>query len=170
MNQETPKPMRRVRRDIFHRVGKSLGMLEHSFSQSHDSLSSFNGSSRHDHSNPFEEDDVSFQSSHTSSIESPTVTVNHRRAPRVHEETSTISWHDVHDVGNDSKFKFERLINDCFSGEPPIRHSGLSYDQQMQMICQEIMDDKVNHRVMCSSKKLICSSSSLIDYIYLSRL
>lgn len=88
MNQETPKPMRRARRDIFHRVGKSLEKLEQSFSQSslhqsHDSLSSFNGSSRHDHSNPFEEDDVSFQSSHASSIESPTVTVNHRRGMRL---------------------------------------------------------------------------------------
>lgn len=31
-----------------------------------------------------------------------------------------------------------------------MKHPGLNHDQQMQIICQEIMDDKVNHRVICS--------------------
>ena len=88
MNKETPQPMRRVRRDIFHRMGKSLGMFDQelsqsSFNQSQDSLSSFNGSSRHDHpSNPFEDDQVSFHSSQASSIESPAATVHRRHGMR----------------------------------------------------------------------------------------
>lgn len=87
MTEETPRPMRKVRRDLFHRVGKSLKFFDQDSSQfnlhrSRDSLSSFNGSSPHGHSNPFEDeqddDQISVQYSHTSGTESPRTNLQHR--------------------------------------------------------------------------------------------
>lgn len=83
MTEETPRPMRRVRRDLFHRVGKSLKFLEQDFSQSsfhrsRDSLSSFDGSSPHAHSNTYDDDQISFEYSQTSETESPRIITQHR--------------------------------------------------------------------------------------------
>lgn len=44
-----------------------------------------------------------------------------------------------------------------------MRFSGLPSDQQMQMICQEIMDDRVEDQLVCS-KKMIFFSTRRIDY------
>ena len=44
-----------------------------------------------------------------------------------------------------------------------MKFSGLNSDQQMQMICQEIMDDRVEDQLVYSTK-MIFFSTRRIDY------
>jgi hypothetical protein len=89
MDNETPRPMKKVHRNIFHKVGKKLGKLEQNIgissspSLSDDSRSSFNNTPtnyRHSHSenNEEQDDSISLQYFPNLHSESPKAILRHK--------------------------------------------------------------------------------------------
>jgi hypothetical protein len=86
MDNPTPRTMRRVHRNIFKRLGESLGKLEQNISQSSSNLSSrgsqssFNSVSENNHleDDQTQDDSVSLKYYPNSASESPKAILNHR--------------------------------------------------------------------------------------------
>ena len=140
MDNQTPKPMRKVRRNLFEKVGRKLEKFEQSLNvpnrrASVMSLDDYAESDPHQQSE--QEDTVSLQYIAQRDSDTPKAVFRQNHDARFVRPDSSASLHDGHAV-NPTSVDFDS-----------------PYEKEMQVICKELMENKVRVTITCSHRVIL---------------
>ncbi|CAF3573701.1 unnamed protein product [Adineta steineri] len=144
MEGETPKPMKKLHRNIFHKVGKKLEKFEQSLSVSsshlhHGAGSSSDLSSNYHHTiseNSEEQDDnISLQYTPQSHSDSPKAVLRHNKADRTYNPQESVS-------SENSRSSSQWHMNLEENADVFVKNSSSKYDAEMKTLCKNLMENQ----------------------------
>ncbi|CAF2552995.1 unnamed protein product [Rotaria sp. Silwood2] len=152
MANETPRPMKKVHSNIFRKVGKQLEKLEQSFVNASPSLSGHSQSQLNDVSSSDhlthpkyseeQDDNVSIQSLPHPRSKPPQAMLHHQHSNQMNRSRSAAVLHDENSNAQ-WRTNTEQHVN------PIIKDRTTRHDQEMQMLCKELMENRSPNLYAC---------------------